>query len=69
MKPYIKPTIVGNESINGIIPLAALAGLSASKLAVVGVAAGLGLAAAKGGGKIHSANASVLTSRKFSVTG
>lgn len=64
MKPYIKPTIVGNESINGIIPLAALAGLSASKLAVVGVAAALGLASAKGGGKINSAHTKILAARK-----
>ena len=68
MKPYVKPTIVGNESVGGIIPLGALAGLSAAKLAVVGVAAGLGLAAAKGGGKIDSSHTKILAARKFSAT-
>ncbi|MBR2734030.1 MAG: hypothetical protein IKD80_07275 [Selenomonadaceae bacterium] len=67
MKPYVKPTIVGNESVGGIIPFA-LAGLSAAKLAVVGVAAGLGLAAAKGGGKIDSSHTKILAARKFSAT-
>ena len=64
MRPYVKPSIVGNELIGGIIPLGALAGLSAAKLAVVGVAAGLGLAAAKGGEKIDSAHTKILTARK-----
>ena len=69
MRTYVKPSIVGNASIGGIIPLMALTGLSAAKLAVVGVAAGLGLAAAKGGGKIHSSHTKVLTARKnFSLT-
>lgn len=64
MKPYVKPSIVGNESIGGIIPLAALAGLSAAKLAVVGVAAALGLASAKGSGKIDSSHTKILAARK-----
>lgn len=52
METYRKPTIVAYESIGGIIPLAALAGMSAAKLAVVGVAAGLGLGAAMKGGHV-----------------
>lgn len=63
METYKKPSITGNESIGGIIPLAALAGLSAAKLAVVGVAAGLGLGAAMKG-KIDSSHVQSLTARK-----
>ena len=65
METYKKPTIVDNASIGGIIPLAALAGLSAAKLAVVGVAAGLGLgAASRGNGNIDSTHTDALTARK-----
>ena len=63
METYKKPLIVGNESIDGIIPLAALAGMSAAKLAVVGVAAGLGLGAAMKG-KIDSSHTKILANRK-----
>ena len=63
METYKKPLIVGNDSTEGIIPLAALAGLSAAKLAVVGVAAGLGLGAAMKG-KIDSSHTFALTGRK-----
>ena len=62
MEIYKKPTIVDNESANGGIPLA-LAGLSAAKLAVVGVAAGLGLGALSRG-KIDSTHTDALTTRK-----
>ena len=68
METYKKPTIVDNAAIGGIIPLAALAGLSAAKLAVVGVAAGLGLGALSRG-KIDSTHTDALTARKdFSFT-
>ena len=70
METYKKPTIVDNAAIGGIIPLAALAGLSAAKLAVVGVAAGLGLGAlSKGSSKIDSTHTNILSPRKdFSFT-
>lgn len=65
METYKKPLIVGNESIGGIIPLGAIAGLSAAKLAVIGVAAGLGLgAAAKGVNVIDSTHINSLAERK-----
>lgn len=64
MEVYKKPLIVGNESADGIIPLAALAGMSAAKLAVVGVAAGLGLASMKGGNVINSSHTKILSTRK-----
>ena len=64
MQSYKKPSIVGDASIGGIIPLAALAGLSAAKLAVVGVAAGLGFASMKGVNKINSSHTKVLATRK-----
>ena len=64
METYRKPVIVGNESVGGIIPLGALAGLSAAKLAVVGVAAGLGLASLKGGNVIDSSRTKILAHRK-----
>lgn len=63
METYKKPLIISNESAEGIIPLGALAGLSAAKLAVVGVAAGLGLGAAMKG-KIDSLHTFALTERK-----
>lgn len=53
MEKYCKPTIVGGGEINGIVPLA-LAGMAATELAVVGAAAGLGLAAL--GGRDYSNN-------------
>ena len=65
LETYKKPLIVGNESIGGIIPLGAIAGLSAAKLAVIGVAAGLGLGAvAKGGNVIDSTHINALVARK-----
>ena len=65
MDSYKKPSIVSDVSGDGIIPLAALAGMSAAKLAVVGVAAGLGLGAAmRGGRKIDSSHTFALTARK-----
>ena len=62
METYKKPTIVDNESVNGGIPLV-LAGLSAAKLAVVGVAAGLGLGVLSRS-KIDSTHTDALTARK-----
>ena len=69
MKPYVKPSIVGNESIGGIIPLGAIAGLSAAKLAVIGVAALAGAAvgaavARKGNNIIITEFTNALTARK-----
>lgn len=62
MQTYTKPSIVGNESINGILPLV---GLSAAKLAVVGVAAGLGLGSLmKGNGNFDSSHSKILSARK-----
>ena len=64
MELYKKPSIVGETTISGILPLAAL---SAAKLAVVGVAFGLGMGglASKIGGKvINSSHTKILASRK-----
>ena len=68
METYKKPAIVDNATICGLIP--AILGLSAAKLAVAGVALGLGLgAASKGGSIVDSAHTDALTTRKdFSFT-
>ena len=66
---YKKPLIVGNASIGGILPLAAL---SAAKLAVVGVAFGLGMGglASKLGNKIiNSSHTKILAARKSFALG
>lgn len=64
METYKKPTIVGEAAIGGLIPL--IAGLSAAKLAVIGVAAGLGLGAAMKG-KIDSSHTKILAARRVLV--
>lgn len=65
MKIYKKPQIVGVDSANGLVPLAAAAtaitGLSAAKLLVVGAAAAL---ASKGNNIINSFHTGTLTARK-----
>lgn len=42
MEKYIKPSIISSSRAEGIIPLAAVAGLSATQAFAVGAAAGLG---------------------------
>lgn len=76
MEIYKKPEIVSNYSVQGLIPLAAvapafaagveaIAGLSAAKAAIVGVAAGLAAASAsKGKNFIDSNFTGTLTARK-----
>lgn len=57
MKKYIKPCLVTQSRVKGIIPLAAaVAGLSAAELAGVATIAGLafGMAASKGSNDIVS---------------
>lgn len=54
MDKYCKPTIVGGGEINGLVPLAAIAAMSAAELAVIGAASGLGLAAIGGRDFSHS---------------
>ena len=64
---YRKPSIVGDASIGGVMPLAALAGLSAAKLAVIGVALGLGVGSAAtklGVNGINSSHTKILAARK-----
>ena len=74
---YKKPLITSIDYAKGIFPLAgagvalinALAALSASEAAVIGVAAGLGagVAAAKGNNIIKSYHANALTARKYQI--
>ncbi|MBO6179187.1 MAG: hypothetical protein J6O04_08440 [Selenomonadaceae bacterium] len=74
MAAYRKPAIISTVAIQSIIPLAAvggaaasaIGGLSAAKLAVVGVAAGLGLSR-KGSNIINSFHTRALNKRKVSV--
>ena len=62
MTPYAKPTIVNAAAIGGILPLV---GLSAAKLAVVGVAAGLGLGSLlKGNSILDLKRMNALTAQK-----
>lgn len=67
LKLYRKPVAVSANTAHGLIPAAAvIAGLSAAKLAVVGVAAGLaaGASSSRGSNHINSGRTMTLTKRK-----
>ena len=53
MEKYCKPMVTSYPSIHGLIPAAAIVGLSAAKLMVAGVAAGLAVGAASSSRNIH----------------
>ena len=64
MKIYKKPLIVDVNSSEGLFPALQIVGLSAAKLLVAGVAAGLAVGATKGDGRINSNHTQTLTARK-----
>lgn len=60
MKKYLKPTIIMQNHVNGIVPFAAaIAGLSAAQAFAVGAAAGLALTASGGHDNITVHNPSL----------